>query len=37
MIELELFLQSLANGDVRVNKTQRISAKIDKFRTRLIV
>ena len=30
-------VQSLANDDVKVNKTQRISARIDRFRTRLIV
>ena len=28
------FFQSLANDDVKVNKTQRISTKIDRFRTR---
>ena len=35
--KLERFFQSLANEDVKVNKTQRISAKIDRFRTRPIV
>ena len=28
------FFQSLANDDVKVNKAQRISTKIDRFRTR---
>ena len=31
------FYQSPANDDVKVNKTQRISAKIDRFRTWLTV
>ena len=31
------FFQLLANDDVKVNKTYRISVKIDRFRTRLIV
>ena len=29
------FFWLLANDDVKVNKTQKISAKIDRFRTRL--
>ena len=29
---LKLFFQSLANDDIKVNKTHRISAKTDKFR-----
>ena len=31
------FFQSLANDDVKVNKTQKVYAKVDRFRTRLFV
>ena len=31
------FFQSLVNDDLKVSKTQRISAKIDRFKIRLIV
>ena len=32
-----VLFQSLANGDVKVNKTQIISGNMDRFRTGLII